>query len=38
MSLTVTRIIDDKRSYLLPSLKRYVGAVDESQDAILQQS
>ncbi len=37
MSLTVTRIIDDKRSYLLPSLKRYVGAVDESQDAILQQ-
>ncbi len=37
MGLTVKRIIDDRRSYLLPVLKRYVGAVDESQDAILQQ-
>lgn len=36
MSLSVIRIIDDKRSYLLPVLKRYVGAVDDSQDAILQ--
>ena len=37
MSLSVKKIIDDRRSYMLPVLKRYVGAVDESQDAILQQ-
>lgn len=37
MSLIIKKIIDDRRSYLLPVLKRYVGAVDESQDAILQQ-
>ena len=37
MSLSVKKIIDDRRSYMLPVLKRYVWAVDESQDAILQQ-
>lgn len=37
MSLHVKRIIDDGRSYMLPVLKRYAGAVDDSQDAILQQ-
>lgn len=37
MSLTVRKIIDDRRSYLLPVLKRYAGAVDDSQDAVLQQ-
>lgn len=37
MALRVKRIIDDGRSYMLPVLKRYAGAVDDSQDAVLQQ-
>lgn len=35
--LIVKKVIDDRRSYLLPQLKRYAGAVDDTQDAILQQ-
>ena len=34
--LIVKKVIDDRRSYLLPQLKKYAGAVDDTQDAILQ--